>query len=380
MYQPVVLALGAIVFLIATGLLGAPQSTAASGDAPVAHRDPALAAFGALNARGGNAGPDYNAVIAPPETLPRQSRRHDDGRIVVAQSKKEISQGIASNTLRVEQMQEQIRQLTGQVEQLLFEMQRMQEQIRLMQEDSEARFQVLEGSAPPEGAATGGKRSDIGVLLPEDHARADTPAEAGSGGTDADLLGPTAAAGVAQPLDLGASVRAGNAGGGALPPAAQPGNPSGLPASHDPLLQPNGVASLGTLRVSPDNDPDGLYNLGYTQLLNGDYEAAEQNLRKFVELYPSHPLVANSRYWLGETYYARGRFSEAVEEFSNSYKTYPNSPKAPDSLLKLGLSLAQLQERDAACATLAEMLNRFPNASRSIQIAAQDERARSNCS
>ncbi|MEO0923026.1 MAG: tol-pal system protein YbgF [Pseudomonadota bacterium] len=303
---------------------------------------------------------DVALVPSPPADLTRQGSGEERGsRIIFAQSKRELGAAIRGNTraigensIRVQELQEQMRQITGRVEQLVFELQRVQEQLRIMQEEAA----LSDGGDSVQRADASGEGDN-----PEDERGGDASLHPSNGGLGNDQ---PVVAGTA-PLDLGA------AGSGSF---AAPSAESG-----DPLLQPNGTPSLGTLRVSPESDPDGLYNLGYSQLLNGDYEAAETNLRKFVQTYPNHVLAPNGRYWLAETYFARGQFADAVQEFSGTYRAFPTSNKAPDSLLKLGLSLAKLREYDAACATLAEVFNRFPDASRSIHIAARDEQSRSNC-
>ena len=330
--------------------------------------------FGALISslqwRGRDKEQDYPNLV-PPRDLTQSHRPFDDGVIVVAQSKKELGRGVATNTLRVEQLQEEVRRLTGQIESLVFETQRLQEQIRIMQEDNESRFQELEGgeerSDLNDPATAGQSETTIGSVI-EHPSDAPLTENLSAAATQATLSQDN------PPLDLGSNI------GGQNGLNNQASNPNdALPQSRDPLLQQGGVPSLGTLSVNPDESPDALYNLGYTQILNGNYAAAEENLRRFSKLYPNHALNPSARYWLGETYFVRGKFSNAVAEFSTGYKAFPDSDKAPDSLLKLGLSLARLDEKAAACATLAEMFSRFPDASRSLQIAAQDEQARSNC-
>ena len=301
-------------------------------------------------------------IVAPVPQADLIKDGQQSGRIIKVQSKRELgaaininSRAIGENTIRVQELQEQMRQITGRVEQLVFELQRIQEQLRIMQEDASV------------------------VQEPSLQQRADNSSENdnpdGDGGDDANLIPPPGTVG-------GTQTAATPAPSGDTPLDLKPnvGGQTNLAAveSRDPLLQSNGTPSLGTLTL-PESDPETLYNFGYTKLLNGDYAGAEANLRKFVQSYPNHQLAPNGRYWLAETFYARGQFADAVEEFSVSYKSFPASSKVPDSLLKLGPSLARLEEHDAACATLAEVFNRFPDASRSIHIAARDEQARSKC-
>jgi len=300
-------------------------------------------------------------IIAPVPQADLTNDAQHGGRIIKVQSKRELgaaininSRAIGENTIRVQELQEQMRQITGRVEQLVFDLQRIQEQLRIMQEDAsvvqEPSLQQRADSSSENDNPDGD--GDDGNLIP--------PASSVDGSQTASVTAPSSDA----PLELKPNI----------------GEQTNLAAveSRDPLLQPNGTPSLGTLTL-PENDPETLYNFGYSKLLNGDYVGAETNLRKFVQSYPNHQLAPNGRYWLAETFYARGQFADAVEEFSVTYKSFPASSKAPDSLLKLGISLARLEEHDAACATLAEVFNRFPQASRSIHIAARDEQARSNC-
>ncbi|MEM8797157.1 MAG: tol-pal system protein YbgF [Pseudomonadota bacterium] len=328
------------------------------------------------------------------------------GRIIFAQSRRQLGDGIAQNSLRVDQLEERVRGLTGRIEELLFEIQRLQEQIRVMQEDNEFRFQELEGQ----------KRSDLGGgaegVIDEQQTASGVIEGTGDGppiavpGSPAEETiasqnpgsGVVEGAPLDQPLDLGSALRRQQGSPGVQgtqtqgqvtasdsiqPQNAPAGNPVIPPAtglqSRDPLLQPNGVASLGTLTVAPGDDPEALYNLGYQHILNSEYDKAEETLKRFLELHAGHPLSPNAQFWLGETFYARGLYDSAVAEFSNGFKAYPDSNKAPETLLKLGISLALLNETDAACATLREVLTRFPDAPRSVQLAARDQQSRSNC-
>jgi TolA-binding protein len=75
----------------------------------------------------------------------------------------------------------------------------------------------------------------------------------------------------------------------------------------------------------------------------------------------------------------RGQYKAAASSFLKGYQTYGNSPKAPDSLLKLAMSLDRLGQKDAACASFGELLTKFPTASSSVKARAQSERQRVGC-
>ena len=86
-----------------------------------------------------------------------------------------------------------------------------------------------------------------------------------------------------------------------------------------------------------------------------DYAGAEVAFKQVVASFPTDPLAANAQYWLGETYYVRGQYKNAADAFLKGYKKYKSGDKAPDTLLKLGMSLAELGQKDAACSTLDEL-------------------------
>ena len=89
--------------------------------------------------------------------------------------------------------------------------------------------------------------------------------------------------------------------------------------------------------------------------------------------------VSDAQYWLGESLFARGQYRDAADEFLSGYKAYPQSGKAADTLLKLGLSLAGLGEREAACSTYAEVLKKYPNSSNALRQRVATEQAVARC-
>ena len=111
-----------------------------------------------------------------------------------------------------------------------------------------------------------------------------------------------------------------------------------------------------------------------------EYAEAEQALGAFIDRYPDDPLAGNAQYWLGETYYVRGDYQQAAVTFAEAYKNYPNGAKAPDNLLKLGLSLASLGNSADACGTFAELMRRYPESSPGIVRRARTESQKLNCS
>ena len=132
-------------------------------------------------------------------------------------------------------------------------------------------------------------------------------------------------------------------------------------------------------RLSPNSDPVSLYNEGYGDLLRRDYASAEIAFRKIVARFPQDALAGKAQYWLGESYYVRGQFKDAAEAFLKNYKQYQTGEKAPASLLKLGMALNELGQKDAACSTFAELSAKYPGADSQLQGQAKSERLKAGC-
>jgi tol-pal system protein YbgF len=169
---------------------------------------------------------------------------------------------------------------------------------------------------------------------------------------------------------------------------AAPGTPPGgsqahaWPESLTPL--PSDVES-GTVQPQsltaaiPASDSKALYEQGYGSLMQRDYEKAEAAFREFVSSYPSDPLAGNAQYWIGESYYQRGRYKDAADAFLKGYKSYRSNQKAADSLLKLGMSLAALGQKDAACSSFDELKTKYPAAEDDVRQTAASERKKAGC-
>ncbi|MGI9407263.1 MAG: tol-pal system protein YbgF [Hyphomicrobiaceae bacterium] len=125
--------------------------------------------------------------------------------------------------------------------------------------------------------------------------------------------------------------------------------------------------------------PRAAYDKAYGYLLEQDYGAAETAFGDFIKKHPNDKLAGNAQYWLGESHYVRGSYRAAANAFLKGYKTYGKSPKAPDSLLKLAMSLSRLGQKPSACATLKELQRRFPQAPKHVRRRSDAERQRAGC-
>jgi tol-pal system protein YbgF len=271
--------------------------------------------------------------------------------------------------VRLDRLETQIRQLTGVIEQLQFRNQQLEGQIRRMQEEgaqrpsAQSRPQNLPAPSPP--AAAPGKRGDAFDPAQNPNA-AGAPHTLGSINPPGAIMGPDAPE---QPIGA-----PGGRGAGAPLDLATMGPPSGAGQSpHNPTAG----GALATL--APSQTPRDEYDLAYGYVLRKDYALAEDAFRSFLSKYPDDRLAGDATYWLGESMFQRQRFRDAAEVFLNVSTKYDSAAKAPDALLRLGQSLAALGEKEAACASLGEVLRKFPRASAGVKQGIEREQKRVRC-
>ncbi len=125
-----------------------------------------------------------------------------------------------------------------------------------------------------------------------------------------------------------------------------------------------------TAGLSPKQQYDHAYGL----VSSGQYDAAEISLQQFLRANPEDELAGNAQYWLGQTYYARGNYGVATRTFLEGMSKYPESPKAPAFLLKVGMSLTNLGEKQEACEVYRELDSRFPNSAENTRMRPAEER------
>ncbi len=208
----------------------------------------------------------------------------------------------AAFEMRLSQIEDQQRSLTGQLEKVSFNIQKMQERLDRMQADTEQRFKQQPVPAPAVSAP--------------------------------------------------------------VPPA--PGTLGTIHSGAAPAASGNGAAEV-------------LYESAFANLRDAAYDRAEVEFKQFLGQYPGHPLSANAQYWLGETYYVRGDFTQSAKSFAEGYQNFPKSAKAEDSLLKLGLSLSKLGQRDDACLSLRQLQKEFPDTPSPVRRRAEQEIRQLGC-
>ena len=155
----------------------------------------------------------------------------------------------------------------------------------------------------------------------------------------------------------------------------RPPGPGGGPSAAAP---PAGPAPAAPPPAESANS-DQLYHEAFKKLQDGDYPGAERGFKSFLQSNPRHVLAGNAQYWLGETYYARRDYQNAMTAFAEGYKVYKASPKGPDNLLKLGITLAALGRKTDACAMFAKFSQDYPRATDLQKRRIEQERQKSGC-
>lgn len=319
------------------------------------------------------------------------------------------AQSAADVAVRMQQLEDEVRQLMGQVEQLTFEVKQLKKQM------AGARSGALDAapapadavkpralvSAPAETAPPTAPPASDAVIASQplsapsgseqiiDNGQLDT-----GGGAAAPLAAaPSAAPG---PQILGSmnnsAAKAGDGGfqGQVLVAPSQQDGPAAAPLQDVTQLPltPQSFASGGDgveqaslsadAATAPQDGPESLYKQSYDFMMQRRFDDAQQGFSALVQRYPDHDLVGPSYYWLGETYFAQSQYKQAAEQFLTVYKTYPKSSKAPDSMVKLGISLVKLGNAQQGCAVYDSVAGQFPKAAQAIK-RAQLEAKRAGC-
>jgi tol-pal system protein YbgF len=221
--------------------------------------------------------------------------------------------------LRFNAIESQMRDLTGRIEELNHQVSDLKAQLDRLSSDVDLRFNQIQH--PGSGTAEAG-----GTMPPQP-------------------MPPHGAGDMSQ-----APTKSGNLGTLSAPPPASAKSAAPQQSASAPAALPN------------EGSPQDQYNYAMGLLTQANYPAAEEAMRSFVARWPKDPLAGNAQYWLGETFYVRKDYGNAATAFAQGYEKYPHGAKAPDDLLKLGMSLANLNQKTDACRAYARLRRDFPSA------------------
>ena len=250
----------------------------------------------------------------------------------------ENSDVLTKHLLKLSELEEQFKTLTNNFEEINFKLDKLSNRITKVQTDNQMRFQDLENS--------GVSNTSEQKKLP------------GSG--EAQDLG--------KALEIGVS--------------------ESNTASAEQIQETQSIESVGTVitetaeraeKILPDVSPEKQYEFALSFIKVGDYETAELALREFVDNNSEHKLAGNAQYWYGETFRVRQLYQDAATAYLNGYQKYPKSPKAPVNLLKLGVMLVQIGEKEQGCSMILGVKDQYPKANQSVIQKAEYEKKKFNC-
>jgi len=246
---------------------------------------------------------------------------------------------LTKHLLKLNEIEEQFRELTNRFEEINFKMDKLSNRVTKIQSDNQIRFSDLESNS------TEGKEKNDSIQK-----KVNLP------GTD-------------KAQDFGSA----------------PGySTANLPETQ----QTQSIESAGTViteqaeqskSLLPNKPASEQYEFAVSFMKIGDYETAEFALREFIDKNKDHDLAGNAQYWYGETFRIRQLYSDAATAYLDGYQNYPKSKKAPDNLLKLGITMVQLGEKDQGCSMINGVKKQYPKASKSVLQKAQYEQKKFKC-
>jgi len=132
-------------------------------------------------------------------------------------------------------------------------------------------------------------------------------------------------------------------------------------------------------KILPNESPKNQYEFATSFLKVGDYSMAERAFREFVINNPEHDLAGNAQYWYAETFRIRQLYTDAASAYLEGYQKYPKGEKAPINLLKLGVSMVQIGEKDQGCKMINGVEKQYPKANQSVIQKAKYESQKFEC-
>ena len=243
---------------------------------------------------------------------------------------------LTRHLLKLTEIENQFQELTNKFEEINFKLDKLSNRLSKVQADNQLRFQELES-----GNITSSNENKELTLLP----------------------------GSSQPQDLG-SISYKDTETKSLTQQTQSIETTGTIITETFQLEE---------KLLPDENPERQYEFATSFLKVGDYNTAERAFREFVDTNPEHKLAGNAQYWYAETFRIRQLYTDAASAYLEGYQKYPKSDKAPINLLKLGVSLVQIGEKDQGCLMIVGVKKEYPEANQSVLQKAKYEEKKFEC-
>ena len=273
------------------------------------------------------------------------SRELDAGVTNVSSFENSNSEDVLTrHLLKLSEIENQFQSLTNKFEEINFKLDKLSNRLSKVQADNQIRFQDLEKGLPLDG-----ERQKVSKKLD----------------TDSNQSLP----GSSQPQDLG-SVSYKDTSTTEMSQRTQ---------SIDTTASIVTETFQAEEKILPNESPDNQYKFATSFLKVGDYSTAERAFREFVVTNPEHDLAGNAQYWYAETFRIRQLYTDAASAYLEGYQKYPKGEKAPINLLKLGISMVQIGEKDQGCKMIDGVEKQYPKANQSVIQKAKYESQKFEC-
>ncbi|MDC3034224.1 tol-pal system protein YbgF [Candidatus Pelagibacter sp.] len=255
---------------------------------------------------------------------------------------------LTRHLLKLSEIEGQFRELTNKFEEINFKLDKLSNRMSKIQADNQVRFQDIESSL------SSGTLSDSSSKL------------SSKPKIDENKILP----GSSQPQDLGSISYKDT-------------------ETSDTSQQIQSVETTATVvtenfqsedKILPqDVSAEKQYEFATSFLKVGDYSTAERAFREFVLSNTDHELAGSAQYWYAETFRIRQLYTDAASAYLEGYQKYPKGKKAPINLLKLGVSMVQIGEKDQGCKMINGVELQYPNANQSVIQKAKYESKKFEC-
>ena len=252
---------------------------------------------------------------------------------------------LTRHLLKLSEIEKQFQELTNKFEEINFKIDKLSNRLSKVQADNQMRFQELENnsiiSVDPNKKITSLPKEETKKVLP----------------------------GSSEPQDLGS--------------ISYKDSETNLSKQQTQSIDSTGTIVSETFeseeKLLPDEIPEKQYEFAISFLKVGDYNTAERAFKEFIDTNNEHELAGNAQYWYAETFRIRQLFTDAASAYLEGYQKYPKSEKAPINLLKLGVSLVQIGEKDQGCLMITGVEKQYPKANQSVLQKAKYEEKKFDC-
>ena len=267
-------------------------------------------------------------------------------------SVKENEDVLTRHLLKLSEIEKQFQNLTNKFEEINFKVDKLSSRLSKTQADNQLRFQDLENNS---SLVQKNEINEQNLLTNEN--------------SETNLASKKIMPGTSQPQDLGTI---------SYKDMTDTSETQAIKSveTTKTILTENFISEE---KILPDASPLEQYEFATSFLKVGDYNMAERAFREFVDTNPDNDLSGNAQYWYAETFRIRQLYTDAASAYLEGYQKYPKSEKAPINLLKLGVSLVQIGEKDQGCLMIAGVKKQYPNATQSVLQKAKYEEKKFEC-